>query len=154
MNSKTAHKIKHRKHANDEFMTPPDLALKLIHLVPYRNGDSILDPAPGDGAFTIDESCEDFFKVDKAYDWGITNPPYSNLDAWLEHSTYIFDKGFAYLLGLHNITPKRIKMCEDAGFGLTKIHLCKVFKWFGISAFCIWENGKSSIIQYDRKVWR
>jgi hypothetical protein len=28
-----------------------------------------------------------------------------------------------------------------------------VFKWFGISAFCVFEKGKPSVIQYDRKVW-
>ena len=161
MKSKIAHKIKHRENPNDEFITPPELAKKLIKLIPLKKLDIVLDPAKGTGSFyknfpveTINQATGDFFNWTKKQHWLITNPPYSKLDKWLEHSCKISIKGFAYLLGLHNLTPKRIEMCEKLGFGITKIHLCKVFKWFGISAFIIWEKDKKGIINYNRKVWR
>jgi len=164
MKSEIAHKIKHRKVPNDEFITPQELADKLVKLVPITKNDIICDNAYGTGVFykafeytpaIIKQFCkDDFFEWDKKQHWFITNPPYSRLDRWLEHSCKLAIKGFDYLLGLHNLTPRRIEMCEKYGFGITKIYLCKVYKWFGISAFIVWEKGKKGIIQYDRIVWR
>lgn len=161
MKSKIAHDIKHRKIANDEFFTPLKLTKLLISLVPLKKGEIILDPAKGQGVFfnsfpedTINQATDDFFNFTKKQHWLITNPPYSKLDKWLKHSCEISIKGFAYLLGLHNLTPRRIEMCEKMGFGITKIYLCKVFKWFGISAFIIWQKNKRGIIKYNRIVWR
>ncbi|MDD5014626.1 MAG: N-6 DNA methylase [Atribacterota bacterium] len=161
MKSQIAHNIKHREIANDEFFTPPKLTKLLIGLVPLKKGEIILDPAKGQGVFfnsfpkdTINQATDDFFNFTKKQHWLITNPPYSKIDEWLKHSCEISTKGFAYLLGLHNLTPRRIEMCEKMGFGITKIHLCKVFKWFGISAFIIWQKNKKGIIKYNRKVWR
>lgn len=151
--SKIAHKIKHRETPNDEFMTPRELASKLFNSVRPRG--SVLDNAYGTGNFFFrGDFSTDFYNVKKKYDWLITNPPYSDLDRWLEHSCKVAQKGFAYLLGINNLTAKRIEACEREGFYITKIHLCKVFKWFGMSAFVVWEKNKKGIINYDRKVWR
>ena len=43
---------------------------------------------------------------------------------------------------------------EKMGFGITKVYLCKVFKWFGISAFIIWQKNKKGIVKYNRIIWR
>jgi hypothetical protein len=164
MKSSIAHKIKHRLIPNDDFYTPEKLAKKLIKLVPMDTADIVCDNAYGEGVFykhfpknVWKHYCDkrtDFLKWDKKQTWLITNPPYSNLDEWLKHSCEIATKGFAYLLGLHNLTPRRIEMCEEMGFGITKVYLCKVFKWFGISAFIIWQKRRKGIIDYDRIVWR
>jgi len=162
MNSEIAHNIKHRVYANDEFMTPLELAKGLIKLVPLVSGNDVIDPCPGNGAFYNafpsfvfkSQIIGDFFEFNHDIEWLISNPPYSKLDAWLKHSFEVSEIGVAYLLGLHNITPKRLELANSYGFGLTKIHLCKVFHWFGISAFCIWQKYKEDIINYDRIVWR
>jgi len=164
MKSEIAHKIKHREIPNDEFYTPKKLAKILISLVPLKKFDIVLDPAKGKGVFfnnfpddIINQATDDFFSFTKKQNWLITNPPYSKLDKWLQHSCEIATKGFAYLLGLHNLTPRRIEMCEKMGFKITAIHLCKVFKWFGISAFIIWRKTKKDKdikLTYDRIVWR
>ena len=165
-NSKIAHKIKHREVPNDDFYTPNELVPKLIKLVPIRKTDIICDNAYGKGVFYknfpnvyIKHFCDketDFLKWHTKQHWFITNPPYSDLDKWLEHSCKFAIKGFAYLFGLHNLTPKRIELCEKYGFYIRKIHLCKVFKWFGISAFIIWQKGNKTktYLTYDRIVWR
>jgi hypothetical protein len=155
MKSKIAHDIKHRVSPNDEFETPVLLAKKLYELVSISSGDVVMDNAYGGGNFyqESDLYSTDFFNDDRAVDWYITNPPYSKIDEWLKKSCSA-KKGFAYLLGLHNLTPKRIEACEKMGFGITKIFLCKVFKWFGISAFVIWGRGAKGIIEYDRIVWK
>lgn len=162
VSSSIAHSIKHRRFANDEFMTPRELAKILVPKVPLKVGDTVIDPSPGEGAFYDafpsfvfkTQILGDFFEFNHDYDWLITNPPYSKLDRWLEHSFDVADIGVAYLLGLHNITPRRLELANKYGFGLSAMHLCKVFHWFGISAFCIWQKGKPDIVAYDRIVWR
>lgn len=162
MNSNISHKIKHRKFANDEFMTPPELAKELVKLVPLAAGSVVLDPCPGVGAFYNalppfvfrSKIIGDFFSFNHDTEWLVSNPPYSKLERWLEHSFDVAEVGVAYLLGLHNITPRRLELANACGFGLTTMHLCKVFHWFGISAFCVWQKGKKDIIKYDRIVWR
>ena len=161
MISKINHGIKHRKEPNNEFYTPKELAKKLFNIVPIEKKDIVMDNAYGTGNFHIREKdlySKDFLNDDRKVDWYITNPPYSFLDKWLEKSCNA-RKGFAYLLGINNLTAKRIEDCEKRGFYITHIYLCKVFKWFGMSAFIVWEkdrenNHKVSILDYDRIVWR
>lgn len=164
--SNISHKIKHRQKPKDKFYTPLKLAKELIALVPLEDGDVVLDPCMGKGAFyeqypnfVKKDYCEidlgiDFFKYEKRIDWIITNPPYSILDKWFEKTCQICKKGFGYLIGLDNYTAKRMELCNNYGFGLTKMHLFKVFKWFGMSCFVIFEKGGENIITYNRIVWR
>lgn len=166
MKPEIAHNIKHRKIPNDIFQTPSLLAKELVSLIPLEKGDIVLDPALGSGVFynnlpTFVERdwCElslgvDFLNYIKSVDWVITNPPYSNLDVWFSKAIEVSKKGFAYLLGFTNITPRRIEMANKANFGLTVIHLCKVFHWYGISSFVVFQKGWKNIISYDRIIWR
>jgi hypothetical protein len=156
----TSHSIKHRAIADNEFMTPPEVARMLIAKVPLVAGDSVLDSAVGTGSFFLNYPSDvkglystDFYNWTEIVDWIVTNPPYSGLEEWLKHSFEVADKGVAYLLGLHNITPRRLEIGDKAGFGVTSIHLHKVCPWYGIQAFVIWQKGKSSILSYDRIVW-
>jgi len=163
----TGHKIKYRLTPQDKFYTPPELAASLVPLVPVKRSDTLCDPFRGKGAFfdafpkghekswaELDDGRDFFDFPSKGYDWLISNPPYSNLDDVLEASCRIARRGFAYLLLGHALTPRRLERVGQLGFGLTKVHLCKVFKWYGISAFCVFERGKNSIIDFDRTVWR
>lgn len=166
MNS--GHKIKYRLKPQDRFYTPPDLAASLVPLVePIWRSHTLFDPFRGQGAFydnfpkghvtgwtEIDDGTDFFDTPQSQWDWLISNPPYSNLDEVLEHSCRVAKVGFAYLLLGHALTPRRLERIGQLGFGLTSIHLCKVFKWYGISAFCVFEKGKPHILGFDRKVWR
>ena len=166
MKSQISHQIKHRKIANDDFTTPDKLALHCIGLVPLSDGDIVLDACRGNGAFYNQYPeyikrcwCEikegkDFYQWNKSVDWIITNPPYSHLESWLLHTYDVCQKGFGYLIGLHNLTPRRIQKANQYGFSLTGLHLCKVFQWYGMTAFVIFEKNKKNIISYDRTVWR
>ncbi len=158
--STIAHQIKHRDIPDDEFYTPPALAQQLVSLVEIADGDVLLDAAIGTGAFfgcypsaTTNLWTDDFHNFTRQVDWIVTNPPYSDIDRWLEHSCQLCRKGFAYLLGIDNLTPRRIEFCEEGGFGISTVHLCKVFRWYGISAFVIWQRGAAGILDYDRTVW-
>lgn len=162
MNPEVSHSIKHRKEANDEFYTPKELCRFLIDMVDLKVDDVVLDSAYGTGNFynqypgyTINKHTMDFFNFNEKIDWIITNPPYSKIDDYLKQSAKICRKGFAYLLGINNLTAKRIKEMEDNGFYITKVHICKVFKWFGMSMFVVFEKDKQKgIISFDRRVWK
>lgn len=159
--SQISHDIKHRESPKDEFYTPIELAKYTISMVDLKPGDVVLDSAYGTGnyfnnypSWTSNKYTTDFFNFNEEVDWIITNPPYSKIDDYLKHSAEICRKGFAYLLGHDNLTPRRIEYLEKLGFYITRIHKSNVFKWYGISEFVIFEKGiGKGIIDYDRKVW-
>ncbi len=162
MKSKTSHDIKHRAVANDEFYTPRELAKYCVGMVPFQDGDTVLDSAYGTGNFfkefpdtTINYSTARFEDWLRPVDWIVTNPPYSLLNKWWFGHTYnMANKGFAYLIGQGNLTCRRLEEANGAGFGLTRIHMCKVFKWYGMSYFVVFEKDKPNLISYDRTVWK
>ena len=152
--------IKDRKNPNDEKMTPIDLAQKLIQYVPLRYNDRVLEPFRGTGNFynhyppsVKKDWCEinenrDFFNYTEDYDWVITNPPYSKIQTVLEKMLKEARVGIALLIGIINLTPKRLKMIEDYKFGITMFHICNVSGWFSNSVFLILERNKPSVISF------
>jgi len=150
----------------DDFPTPRALARLCISLVPAVAGQEWCDPFRGGGAFfdqcpravvrswaEIKEG-RDFFASTAHADWFVSNPPYSRVDEVLAHSARHARVGFAYLLAAHALTPARIERMEAAGFGLERVLLTKVFRWYGMSAFVVFRRGAQSVIEYDRTVWR
>jgi hypothetical protein len=56
----------------------------------------------------------------------------------LEKSIELNPDLISYLLGIHNLTPRRIEYTENAGYYIKKLHLCKIHKWYGMSCIVIW----------------
>ena len=83
-----------------------------------------------------------------------SNPPYSFLDEVILKSLSLEPKIINYLIGVGNLTARRIEMFNNAGYGLTKLHMCKVYKWYGMSYIIQFEKGKNNIISFDRVVWK
>ena len=83
-----------------------------------------------------------------------SNPPYSIIDKILEKSVALNPRVISYLIGVNNLTAKRIEYMENNGYGLKKIHMCKVWKWFGMSFIVQFEKGEKSCMSFDRIVWR
>ena len=165
MNSITSTNIKKRKNPNDIFITPLDLAKKQIDMIDYKQDDLWLDPFKNSGNFYNQfptdkkEWCEilegkDFLEYDNDVDIICSNPPYSWIDDVLKKSVELNPRVISYLIGMGNLTTRRIEFMENNGYGLTKIHMCKVFKWYGMSFIVQFEKGENHIISYDRKVWR
>lgn len=97
---------------------------------------------------------KDFFLYSSHVDIICSNPPYSCIDTILEKSVSLNPKVISYLIGINNLTTRRMEMMEKNGYGITKIHICKVYKWYGMSCIVVWEKNKKSIFSYDRTVWR
>ncbi len=163
--SKKNHSIKHRSTANDVFITPVDLCKTQIGMIECKEQDKWLDPFKNTGNYynnfpTTNKDWteilegKDFFEYKESCDIICSNPPYSMIDRVLEHSVSLNPRVISYLIGLNNLTAKRIEYMNGKGYGISKIHMCKVFKWFGMSIIVVFEKNKNNIISYDRKVWR
>ena len=165
MCSKSSHNIKKRDNPNDIFITPLPLAKKAIDMVSFKPDDIWFDPFKNNGSYynqfpnenkVYTEILEnkDFFEFNDKIDIICSNPPYSLMDAVIKKSIDLQPKVINYLIGISNLTARRIEMFENAGYGMTKLHMCKVFKWYGMSVIVQFEKGKENIISYDRDVWR
>ena len=163
MNMITAN-IKNRNKPNDVIFTPKPLAKVMIDFCDIQPTDLVLDPSRGGGVFYDNfpecnkDYCEitediDFFKYDKPVDIICGNPPWSLWNSWLEHTIKLNPKKFCYIFGQMNLTLPRLKLLEDSGYKMTKIHLCKVAFWFGHSFICIFEKTekteKDSVMSYS-----
>lgn len=121
------------KGGNDRVMTPDSLALDIVkHFMPF--GTKCLEPCKGEGAFIrafenfgiSPEWCEidqgkDFFEYKEKVDWIITNPPFSILSDFLEHSLKSADNVVFLCLGNALFFKKRIRLINQANFGFKEI---------------------------------
>jgi hypothetical protein len=165
MKSSTSTTIKKRDTPNDVFITPPKLAKSNIEMIDYKDTDIWYDPFKNSGSYYNQFPTEnkrwseiledkDFFQFDEKVDIICSNPPYSMIDKVLEKSVSLEPRVISYLIGINNLTPKRIEYMENNGYFITKTHICKVYKWYGMSLNVVWEKDKKSIISYDRVVWK
>ena len=152
--------IKEREKANDIVYTPLQVAIKLIEMAEIKESDKVLDPCKGEGAFfdhlpnCEKDYCEivedkDFFDYDKAVDVIICNPPFSLYTRWITKCIYLNPKKIAFVMGSLNLTTKRLKILEDGGYFLTKMHICNVKGWFANTLLVVFERNGKPIIEYD-----
>ena len=183
MNSTTAHQISQRATPRDVFITPPALALTAINMCqeslpsiqfqhdfnywydPFRNSaeGSYYSQFPEGEASCWAEITEgrDFFTHEPVGDMMparliiCSNPPYSMINAVLQRCIALNPIAINLLLGVNNLTPRRMEWLEAAGYRLSNLHMCKVYSWFGMSFICNWvRDGGDACLGYDRVVWR
>jgi len=164
MSSKVSHSIKNRKDAKDVFITPEELAIKHINMIEYKESDIWYDPFKNTGNyynnFPNDNKVwteilegKDFFKYNEEVDIICSNPPYSIINPVLEKCISLKPRVISLLLGMLNLTPKRIEDMNNAGYGLYKLRMLKVHEWYGNSFICHFELGKENCIELDRKIY-
>ena len=144
--------------------TPKECAKDLIAHCPLAIGDKVIEPFSGEGAFY--DNFPDFVEKDWAeirrgkcytdiegdFDWVITNPPFrletgtKRINSFwylLDYYTTRAKKGIAFLGNdscFCTLTPKRQKILEERGWGLTKIVVSSIKKWRGRYFFFILEK--------------
>jgi hypothetical protein len=160
MSSKIGHSIKGRNKANDVFITPLALAKSHIDMIEYKEDDLWLDDAKNSGSYynqfptNKKNYCEildnkDFFDYQGNPQIIIGNPPYSILDKWFKKVIEINPRVYSCLIGMLNLTPRRIKWFNDAGYGLKKLRIVNIHEWFGRSYICVFEKGAKNCIEFD-----
>lgn len=148
--------------------TPPQLASALINFVPLVNGDKVLEPFKGEGAFydnfpndVIKDWCEikegrDYINYNGDIDWVITNPPFrlNGVNAFwplIDYYSNKVNKGIAFLGNdycFSTLTPIRLQELKNRGFNITKIVVCNVKKWRGRYFFFVLQKIPSNFYNY------
>lgn len=128
--------------SNDEVMTPICIAEKLVkHFNPQGKG---LEPCCGTGnilRFLRDaEWCEltkgrDFFDYHKKVDYIFTNPPWSKIRLFLQHSMELTNEIYFLFTINHLWTKARLRDIKQAGFGIKEICIFETPKEFPQSGF-------------------
>ena len=134
----------------DCVMTPQELSNDLVkHFKPTGR---VLEPCKGQGSFIralegygqnvsilwceITEG-KDFFDFNEKVDWIITNPPYSKMRKFIQHSMEVSDN-IVFLTTINHLWLKaRIRDIQQAGFGIKEIFLFDTPKTFPQSGFQI-----------------
>ena len=115
--------------SDDEIMTPEYLAEALVNH--FKPNGKILEPCKGTGNFLkflpkdtlwceISEG-KNFFDFNEKVDWIITNPPWSQIRKFLQHSLEI-SKNVCFLFTINHLwTKARIRDIKNIGFGIREI---------------------------------
>jgi hypothetical protein len=151
--------------------TPPELAKLLIEKIELQDGDTVLEPFKGEGAFydnfpsnvvkewTEVEEGRDYTSHEGMVDWVITNPPFrleskvGRVNAFwylLNYYTDKANKGIAFLANdacFGTLTPKRIKMLNEKGWFLKKMITSSVKRWRGRYLFLIFTKEETDFHQ-------
>lgn len=129
--------------SDDVVMTPDALAKALVDH--FRPSGRILEPCKGTGAFlrylppetlwTEISEGRDFFDFSEHVDWIVTNPPWSQIRAFLRHSYEVADNIVMLFTVNHLWLKARLRDMREAGFGLREIVLMDTPKEFPQSGF-------------------
>jgi len=146
--------------------TSKDLAKDLISYITFEDGDVVLEPFRGEGAFydafpsnvvkewTEIEDGRDYLSHEGTVDWVVSNPPYrletgtkrvNSFWIILDHFSNKVRKGMAFLINekcFGTLTVKRIKILNDKNLYLHKIVTCSVKKWYGRYYFLVFKKEK------------
>ena len=156
---------------NDLYITPAVLAKQCIdecipHLDKKPEELRWYDPFKATGAYYYKFPSEkrewseihekkDFFEFNDKIDIICSNPPVSILNEVLEHSVKLKPKIICYMIGVNNLTTKRIEDMEKKGYKIVHLTLLKVFKWFGMTYNVVWKKTrKKGLIKIDRQIYR
>ena len=128
--------------SDDVVMTPTELAEKLVkHFNPQGKG---LEPCCGTGNILkfLDNAdwCEisegkDFFEYNSKVDYIFTNPPFSQIRKFLQHSMELTDNIYFICTINHLWTKARLRDIESAGFGVKEICIFDTPKNFPQTGF-------------------
>ena len=121
---------KTNKPEQDVVYTPDYLAKQIVDH--FQPSGLVLEPCRGGGAFyqylPDADWCEiaegvDFFDYSKSPDWIVTNPPWSMIRQFLEHSFKIQTKNIVYLCNINAVVTKaRLNLLKDNGYGIREFY--------------------------------
>jgi hypothetical protein len=151
--------------------TPKECAKDLIAFVPLVEGDIVVEPFRGEGAFydafpsfvvkdwAEKEEGKDYTTLTN-YDWVITNPPFrfeindkrvNSFWYLLDYYTTRAKKGIAFLGNdscFSTLTPRRQALLKERGWKITKVVVCSIKKWRGRYFFFILQKEGESFMDY------
>ena len=141
--------------SNDDIQTPPALARQLVAhfapagriLEPCAGANHIFDCLPPGADWCELKRGRDFLQHTGRYDWILTNPPWSQIRAFLVHAFTLADNVVFLMTVNHAWTKARLREMKTAGFGLREILLVPMPRSFPQSGFQL------GAVHYQR-AWR
>jgi hypothetical protein len=150
--------------------TPEEVAIDCLKLIPYTNEDILLDCGSGRKKvwynnfkcnkkyeYEIEEG-RDFLNHLIPVDWVVGNPPYHNSWSMLEHAMKISMVGIGFLLSSNTLNslllPSRMSKGDYKNFGITKIKVMNIQKWFGRYFFVIWKRDEKGFVDCEPKTYK
>ena len=132
---------------DDRVMTPLPVARAIVAAL--RPSGTMLEPFAGDGSFVkalkpygrvrwceIDRG-RDFFRWTEPVSWIISNPPWSQFRAALDHALTLADHVVFLVTVNHWWTRARVRSVRDAGFGYRDLLLIDTPETFKATGFAI-----------------
>lgn len=136
---------------NDIVMTKPEMSIHLLSLIEFKEGDILLEPCKGKGAFynnfpdyTINKYCEinegiDFLDYDEndKVDYVLSNPPFVPRKlfwSFQQKAMKVSKKEIYWLINmsaLNVFTPKRLKEMSEEGWYINSFHIVSDKRWYG-----------------------
>lgn len=130
-------------------MTKPDMAKYLLGLINFKDGDVVIEPCKGDGAFynalpsnVKKEWCEinegkDFLNYDQPVDITLSNPPFVPRKLFWSFMTKSMDitkREIYWLINISSLnvfTPKRLDEMKSKNWFIESFHVVADKRWFG-----------------------
>ncbi len=169
MSSKISHRINKRIIQNDIFITPVELAKFHINTIKGQTDNIWHDPFRNNGVYynnyPVSITNRRWSEILKGRDFLTesiepgavicSNPPYSILDMVIKRCIELDPLIISFLIGVGNLTARRIDILEKAGYKIIFLHMCKVYKWYGMSYIVNFQKqNNNGILSYDRVVWK
>lgn len=153
--------------------TPKQCAIDLMQFVPLIEGDKVLEPFKGEGAFydafpayVEKDWCEitagrDYKDYEGAFDWVVSNPPFKlpnekgkEVNAFwslLDFYTTRAKKGVAFFANdrcIASLTPRRLAILKERGFAMTKMVVASVKKWRGRYYLMVFQKDVPTCVEH------
>ena len=131
-------------------MTKPEMAKHLIGLIDFKDGDIVMEPCRGDGAFynnlpdnVIKEWCEinedkDFLEYQgRKFDICLANPPFVPRKlfwSFMQKSMDFTNRQIYWLINISSLnvfTPKRLEEMKTKGWFIESFYVVSDKRWFG-----------------------
>jgi hypothetical protein len=128
--------------SDDVVQTPVEMAERIVNH--FKPKGRVLEPCRGDGNFLRfmpgASWCEikegrDFYDWKQKVDWIVTNPPWSQIRRFLQHSMMLAENVVFLVTVNHLWTKARIRDIGEFGFGIKEICLVEMPKAFPQSGF-------------------
>ena len=149
------------KKTADFYYTSPEMVKALLGWLDLNSGLSTLDAGSGRNKVWFKcltsrrkfeceiEDGNDFYLWEKAVDWVVGNPPFSEGWRFLEKASQVAKKGIAFLGNINffsSLTPRRLQILKDNGFSLSRIRITQDKRWFGRYYFIVFEKKPNKFI--------
>lgn len=152
-------------------MTKPEMAKILIERIKFKDGDVVIEPCRGDGAFynnllaNVEKKyCEileglDYLEFNENVDITLSNPPFVPRKlfwSFMEKAMTTTRREIYWLINLSSLnvfTPKRLKEMEQQDWFINNMFVCADKRWFGRYVWVKITKEKTNFIEYTPKIF-